>query len=97
MTRLVVAFAMLLASHAIAFGQSRDAALRDISETLARANELAPGGQAVAHASAADSINDAIKLVVELKDRLANNPYVRITSVSVGIPWGISVEFEVLQ
>ena len=42
--------------------------------------------------AAAMAVRSALTKVLELRDSLAGNPYVRVSSFSVGIPAGISVE-----
>ncbi|MNE71845.1 hypothetical protein D3C80_1677480 [compost metagenome] len=42
---------------------------------------------------AADLFKDALKRVSDLQDQLKDNPYFRLSSFSVNVPWGVSVEF----
>ena len=40
-----------------------------------------------------DVLDTSIREVLALRDNLASNPYVRVSSFSVGFPSGVSVEF----
>ena len=38
-------------------------------------------------------LNDLLEMVAGLRDDLAGNKFVRLSSVTVNVPWGVSVEF----
>jgi hypothetical protein len=38
-------------------------------------------------------LNEIVKMVSDLRDELSGNPYVRVSSFNVGLPFGVSVEF----
>lgn len=73
----------------------RDATVAEIAEEFAELNlRFQQEWQMAVTEDAAQMVVDAaIKRVLALKDRLADNPYVRIASFSIGLPAGISVEF----
>lgn len=76
---------------------TREAVIARISETLAEVN--APFARAAYSNTAASEgmlegiIQAGIREVLALRDGLASNPYVRVSSFSVGFPAGVSVEF----
>lgn len=74
---------------------SREATIAAVSDALAEIN--APFVRANYTSSNADflegMIDGAITQVLVLRDGLASNPYVRLSSFTVGFPWGVSVEF----
>ena len=95
--------ALLLVTPALAQNENgdwanltREQTFERISETLAQINE--PFANSSMYASDKDWVQEVIaagiRQVAQLRDYLAGNGYVEIRSFSVGIPWGVTVEFE---
>lgn len=103
MKRFIV-LVLLLANSSFAVAQTRaeptstvvrDATVAEIAQEFAELNiNFQRDWQMAITEDAAKAIVDtAIRRVLALRDRLADNPYIRIASFSVGLPAGISVEF----
>ena len=73
----------------------RDATVAEIAQDIAELNINFQREWQMAMTAdiAQDVVDSAIKRVLALRDRLADNPYIRIASFSIGLPAGISVEF----
>lgn len=92
MKYVVGALLLVLASYPTAAQEmSREATLQLIGKTVAEINARTSEYQAGGWGQT--SIDVAIQMAVDLRDRLSSNPYVRVSSVSVGIPYGVSFEF----
>jgi methyl coenzyme M reductase gamma subunit len=97
---LALAFTLLMATSSSAQQslETREQALEEISRVLAEINEVMPATVALQTGAVSTSvlenaIDRALALAMDLRDRLAGNPHIRVGSVQVGIPWGVSVEF----
>ncbi|WP_284765384.1 hypothetical protein [Agrobacterium sp. CFBP2214] len=74
--------------------QTREETLGVIADATVTLNEVNHAMNASENASvAAVLFKDALKRVSDLQDQLKDNPYFRLSSFSVNVPWGISVEF----
>lgn len=97
--RAVWAALTIVASSTAAMAQSAtaDSTTEIIADKMAEIHALFPAAQwngAGVSDEAIRSVTEAaIKKVIELRDALASNPYVRVSSFSVGLPAGVSVEF----
>ncbi len=96
----ILTIAILAALNASASGQvpaSQEETISLISEKLAAINEpfmQAYSGQPIPTESVVENlINNSIQRVLELREQLSGNLYVRLNSFAVGIPSGVSVEF----
>ncbi len=88
----IVALCLMTVSS---FAQTREETLQRVSAAIAKINETMPSQQEYATAKTGyieDKVNEALKMVLDLRDSLSGNPYVRVSSVSVGLPIGVSVE-----
>lgn len=76
---------------------TKAATIEAVSDALAEINKpfaITNGtGYPVGYWGMEQTINDAIIQMVNLRDTLSSNPYVRVSSFTVGFPWGVSVEF----
>lgn len=93
----LLATAFVLLSAAQLFAQTRDETLKLISDSLAKANEpfqQAPVSYGTPYPAGymSGALKTALKTVADLKDQLSNNPYFRVTAVTISLPWGVSVE-----
>lgn len=73
----------------------RDVTIAEISKEFGELNMQfrTEWQMAMTEDAATAVVEAAIKRVLALRDRLADNPYIRVASFSVGLPAGISVEF----
>lgn len=99
---VLLGFSALLLSAAPSLGQSRDETLKLISDTMAKANEPFAQkpviyGEPYPTGYVTSTLERALKTVSELKDQLADNPYFRITAITVSLPWGVSVELTPIE
>lgn len=105
--RKVSGFALLLLSAVLlsttpSLAQSRDETLKLISDTMAEANEPFTQkpviyGEPYPTGYFTSTLESSLKKVAELKDQLANNPYFRITAITISLPWGVSVELTPIE
>ena len=98
----LLAFSALLLSAAPSLSQSRDETLKLISDTMAKANEPFTQrpvvyGEAYPTGYFTSTLESSLKKVSELKDQLANNPYFRITAITISLPWGVSIELTPIE
>ena len=86
---------LTLTSAQMSFAQTRDETLKMISDTIADANETREVMQGAYPASVvSERIEDSLKKIADLRDRLESNPYVRVISFTVSIPFGLSIDLE---
>ena len=91
MMRFTLVALALLATPACAQElMSREDTLEYIGSELADINENFQPQQT---GLTVEAVKFAIERVMALRERLADNPYVRIESFSVGLPAGVSVDF----
>lgn len=79
--------------------KTRDETVDYISRELAKINSLVSklesgSIESMSSGYAEDLIDGAISRAMEMKQVLEDNPYARVNGVTIGIPWGISVEIE---
>ena len=97
--RAVWAALAFVASSTAAIAQpaTADAASEIIADKMAEIHALFPATQWSSAGVTDEAIRSmteaATKKVLELRDALASNPYVRVSGFSVGVPAGVSVEF----
>lgn len=73
---------------------SRQATIDAVSDALTEINEpFAASSEGVQPAGWwGDRVDEAVTQVMDLRDVLAGNPFVRVSSFTVGFPWGVAVE-----
>ncbi|MBB2973960.1 hypothetical protein [Mesorhizobium sp. RMAD-H1] len=95
-----IAFSILiamLATSAHAAPLTREETFQLLSRELAKIEENSSEVQRYSTMPAytslvKDKIQEAMKIAISLRDTLSGNPYVRVSGVSVTIPWGITLE-----
>lgn len=92
--RFIAALLIGIVLPGAASAQTREETIAQTSVRIAQMQRrFAVDWQAAASdTAAATAVNLALTQVLALRDSLAGNPYVRVSSFSVGIPAGISVE-----
>ncbi|MDP9791385.1 hypothetical protein [Agrobacterium tumefaciens] len=94
MKLFLAAFAFTAFCASTTLAQTRDETLKIIGDATVTLNEVNKAMMASENSSvAADLFKDALKKVSDLQDQLKDNPYVRLSSFRVNVPWGISIEF----
>ena len=102
MRSAAMAFAMLLipASAPAQSQMSRDEVLEHVSKEIAEIQTLyaiAGQGDVISTMASENRIDAALNKAEELRGFLSKTYYVRLTSVTIVVPWGIGFELEFLD
>lgn len=99
MKLITTAFLLGTLAADVALAQSREETLKLISDTLAEVNnsQRAVYQNALPTSQTSEIIDSALQKIVDLRDELKDNPYVRISGFTVSIPWGVSVDLTFLD
>jgi hypothetical protein len=68
-----------------------------VADQMAEINRVLPAAMfmsgSMSDSVVKEAVDAATRIILRLRDSLATNPYIRVSSFTVGLPAGVSVEF----